>query len=78
MPALWIRAESGFTPAHYPHYFRMRWQNGFKTHLPQVEHHKFAGTTHYTIVLGESAAAKIADLICELESRLRSPAKVKA
>jgi len=34
--------------------------------------HKFAGTTHYTIVLGERGASRIADLISELASRPRA------
>lgn len=74
VPTLWIRAESGFTRAQPPLYADVVAEQ-FRTHLPQVEHHKFAGTTHYTIVLGESAAAKVADLIFDLDRRLSSPAK---
>jgi lipase len=69
VPTLWVRAESGFTRAQPP-LFPDALAERFRSYVPQVEHHKFAGTTHYTIVLGEYAAAKIADLICELDSRL--------
>ncbi len=69
VPTLWIRADSGFTRAQPP-LFPDAVAEQFRTYLPQVEHHKLVGTTHYTIVLGEYAAARIADLICELDSRL--------
>lgn len=74
VPTLWIRAESGFTPAQPP-LFPDALAAQFRAYLPQVEDHKFTGTTHYTIALGEHAAAKIADLICELDSRLSSQQK---
>jgi len=69
VPTLLVRAESGFTRTQPP-LFPDAVAEQFRTYLPQVEHHKLAGTTHYTIVLGEYAAAKIADLICELDRRL--------
>jgi len=43
-----------------------------RTHILQVEDHKFAGTTHYTIVLVSAALSRIADLISELASRPRA------
>jgi lipase len=73
VPTLLIRAEHGFIPGQPP-LFPDALAEQFRTCLPQIEDHKFAGTTHYTIVLGEYGAAKIADLICELNRRLRSPA----
>ncbi len=68
VPTLLIRAESGFTPGQPP-LFPDALAAQFQTYLPHIEDHKFKGTTHYTIVLGEYAAAKTADLICELASR---------
>jgi len=73
VPTLLIRAEHGFIPGQPP-LFPDALAGQFRTYLPHIEDHKFAGTTHYTIVLGENAAAKIADLISELNRRLRSPA----
>jgi pimeloyl-ACP methyl ester carboxylesterase len=71
MPTLLLRAESGFVPGQPP-LFPDALAAQFRTCLPHLEDHKFAGTSHYTIVLGELAAARIADLICELDTRLRS------
>jgi len=73
VPTLWIRADSGFTPAQPP-LFPDALAAQFRAYLPQVEDHKFTGTTHYTIALGEHAATKVADLICELDSRPRTRA----
>lgn len=73
VPTLLVRAEHGFIPGQPP-LFPDALAEQFRSCLRQIEDHKFAGTTHYTIVLGEYGAAKIADLICELNGRLRSPA----
>ena len=73
VPTLLIRAENGFIPGQPP-LFPDALAEQFRTCLPQIEDHKFVGTTHYTIVLGESGARKIADLICEMSGRLHSPA----
>ncbi|MFZ0418592.1 MAG: alpha/beta hydrolase [Candidatus Sulfotelmatobacter sp.] len=70
VPALFLRAESGLTPAQPP-LFPDALAAEVRTHLPQVEDHKFAGTTHYTIALGERGSSRIADLICDLASRPR-------
>jgi pimeloyl-ACP methyl ester carboxylesterase len=69
VPTLLLRAESGFTPGQAP-LFPDALAAQFKNLLPQIEDHKLAGTTHYTIVLGEKAAAKIADLIVEMDGKL--------
>jgi len=69
VPTLLLRAESGFVPGQAP-LFPDALAAQFQTLLPHIEDHKFAGTTHYTIVLGEKAAAKIADLIVELVAEL--------
>ena len=73
VPTLLLRAESGFTPGQPP-LFPDAIAAEFQTYVPHIEDHKFAGTTHYTIALGERAAARIADFICELASRPRSGA----
>jgi len=71
VPTLLLRAESGFVPAQPP-LFPDAIVPEFRKHIPHLEVDKFVGTTHYTIVLGESAAGRIADLIAERCSPLRS------
>jgi pimeloyl-ACP methyl ester carboxylesterase len=71
VPTLLLRAESGFIPGQPP-LFPDALAAQFRNCLPHLEDHKLAGTTHYTIALGESAASRIADLICELATRLRT------
>ena len=71
VPTMMLRAEKGFTkdqPALYPDDVLAE----MKELVPGIEDHKLAGTTHYTIVLGEKAAAKTADLICEMADRIKS------
>ena len=69
VPTLWIRAESGLTPGQPP-LFPDGLVAEFRTCVPHVEDHKLAGTTHYTIALGEQGAKKIADLISALAGAL--------
>jgi len=73
VPALLLRAERGFTTAQPP-LFPDALAAQIRTHVPHIEDHKFAGTTHYTIALGDRAATTIADLIVELAHRVTSPA----
>jgi len=68
MPTILLRAERGFTPDQPP-LFPDQLAAEMQTFVPHIEDHKFAGTTHYTIALGQSAAARIADLIVELAAR---------
>jgi pimeloyl-ACP methyl ester carboxylesterase len=68
VPTLFLRAESGLTPGQAP-LFPDKLATEFRSYVPHVEDHKFAGTTHYTIALGERGATRIADLISELASR---------
>jgi len=74
VPTILLRAERGFTPDQPP-LFPDEVAAEIRTWVPHIEDHKFSGTTHYTIALGEQAAAKTADMICELADRLRLPAK---
>ena len=69
VPTILLRAERGFTPDQPP-LFPDELVAEIRTWLPHMEDHKFTGTTHYTIALGERAARKTADLICELAHRL--------
>jgi lipase len=75
VPTMLLRAESGFTPDQPPLY-PDRVVAQIRTCVPHIADHKFAGTTHYTVVLGERGAGKIADLICEMAGQnLASPAR---
>lgn len=69
VPTLLLRAETGFTPDQPP-LFSDELAKQIRTYVPHIEDHKFSGTTHYTIVLGEGPAAKVADLVCDLARRV--------
>jgi len=71
VPTLLLRAERGFTPAQPP-LFPDALLPQIRACVPHIEDHKLASTTHYTIVLGERSAVRVADLISELASRLLS------
>lgn len=75
VPTLFVRAERGFTPAQPP-LFPDELAAQILTYVPHVEDYKLAGTTHYTIALGDRAATRIADLVVELADRLRGPVKM--
>ena len=71
VPTLLLRAESGFLPGQPP-LLSDAVAAQIREYVPAIEDHKFAGTTHYTIALGERAATKVADLVCQLASRPRT------
>ena len=62
VPVYLLRAETGFTRAQPPLYADSV-VNDIRSVIPHVEDRKIAGTTHYTIVLGDHGATEIADLI---------------
>jgi lipase len=72
VPTLMLRAEQGFTPGQNPLYPDAI-AGEIKKLIPQLEDQKFSGTTHYTIMLGHEAAAKIAERIFELSERVSKP-----
>jgi len=74
VPTILLRAARGFIPDQPP-LLPDELAEEVRTYVPHIEDHKFPGTTHYTIALGERAAAMTADIICELADRLRLPAK---
>jgi lipase len=73
VPTIFLRAERGFTPDQPP-LFPDQLAAEIRKYVPHIEDHKFPGTTHYTIVLGRSAAARVTDLIYELATRVHSHA----
>jgi len=70
VPTILLRAEKGFVPDQAP-LLPDELAAEIRSYVPQVEDHKFSGTTHYTIVLGEDHAARTADVICGLAERLQ-------
>ena len=74
VPTLLVRAERGFTPAQPP-LFPDELAAQILTYVPHAEDYKLAGTTHYTVALGDRAATRIADLIVEMAHRLPAGAR---
>ena len=62
VPALFVRAEAGFLPGQPP-LFSDAMVDEIRKLTPQIQDHKFTGTTHYTLAIGKRAASQIADLI---------------
>jgi lipase len=74
VPVMMLRAETGFAPA-FPPLFPDSVVGEIRELVPQIEDRKFAGTTHYTLVLGNYGATQIADLIAEFAERCRTSSK---
>src|SRR6267378_759968 len=68
VPILLLRATSGFTPEQ-PRLIPDAALEQMRELLPSLEEETIPGTTHYTIVLGERGASRIADLIEEFSLR---------
>jgi pimeloyl-ACP methyl ester carboxylesterase len=71
VPVLMLRAAAGFVPNQPPLFPDLVFEE-IRMHVPHIEDHKFSGTTHYTIVMGERGASAIADLIVEFARRCES------
>ncbi len=71
VPTILVRAVSGFTPDQPP-LFPDNVVAEIRDCVPHIEDHKIPGATHYTLALGETAAAKIAEIICALAQRIAS------
>jgi lipase len=74
VPVLMLRAETGFAPA-FPPLFPDSVVGEIRELVPQIQDRKFAGTTHYTLVLGNGGATQIADLIVEFAERCKPSSK---
>jgi lipase len=68
VPTLLLRAARGFTPDQ-PQLIPDSALAEARALLPTLEEETIPGTTHYTIVLGERGASRIADLIVEFAER---------
>lgn len=72
VPVMLIRAEHGFVPASAPLYPVSSLEQ-YRSQVPQLEDHFLVGTTHYTIVLGDTGATRIATLIDDFAERCEAP-----
>lgn len=68
VPIMLLRATSGFTPEQ-PRLIPDAALEQMRALLPSLEEETIADTTHYTIVLGDRGASRIADLIEEFSIR---------
>jgi lipase len=68
VPVRLLRAEAGFTPGQPP-IFPDSMMGLFRECVPGMQEEIITGTTHYTILLGERGASKVADLIVEFAER---------
>jgi lipase len=68
VPTLLLRAAKGFTPDQ-PQLIPDSALAEMRALLPSLEEETIPGTTHYTIVLGERGASRIANLIEEFSAR---------
>jgi pimeloyl-ACP methyl ester carboxylesterase len=68
VPVMLLRATAGFA-ADRPQLIPDAAVREMRTFLPDLEEETIPGTTHYTIVLGERGASRVADLIDEFSAR---------
>jgi lipase len=68
VPVRLLRAEAGFTPGQPP-IFPDSMMGLFRECVPGMQEEIITGTTHYTILLGERGASRVADLIIEFAER---------
>jgi lipase len=74
VPTLLLRAERGFTPDQ-PQLIPDSALAEMRELLPTLEEETIPGSTHYTIVLGERGASRVADVIDEFSQRCESEKK---
>jgi len=77
VPVLLLRATSGFTPDQPP-LLPDPVLAQMRACLPGLEEETIPGTTHYTIVLGERGASRVADLIEEFTRRCQPSGTTRA
>ena len=69
VPVLMIRADNGFAPG-MPPLFPEAMMAEFRSFVPGMEEETIPETTHYTMVLGNRGATKIAELLMEFARRV--------
>jgi pimeloyl-ACP methyl ester carboxylesterase len=68
VPVMLLRAATGFA-LDRPQLIPDHAVDQIRTFLPELQEETIPGTTHYTIVLGERGASRVADLIDEFTER---------
>lgn len=71
VPVLLLRAEKGFEP-NQPPIFPDSVMPAFRECIPEMKEEVIAGTTHFTITLGDRGATRVADLIVEFAETCES------
>lgn len=71
VPVLLLRAAAGFA-SDRPQLIPDSAVEQMRAYLPDLEEETIPGTTHYTIVLGERGASRVADLIDEFTARCQT------
>ncbi|MDQ1639158.1 MAG: hypothetical protein QOF62_2497 [Pyrinomonadaceae bacterium] len=75
VPVMLLRAETGFA-LDRPPLIPDAAVEQMRSFLPQIEDEMIPGTTHYTIVLGERGASRVADVIEEFSQRCQATQSV--
>jgi pimeloyl-ACP methyl ester carboxylesterase len=68
VPVLMIRADNGFAPG-MPPLFPEAMMAEFRSFVPGMEEETIAGSTHYTMVLGNRGATRIAEFLDDFARR---------
>ncbi|MGO9337483.1 MAG: alpha/beta fold hydrolase [Terracidiphilus sp.] len=71
VPVLMLRAPAGFVPGAPP-LFPDAMIEQMRKLVPAMDDKVIAGTTHYTLVMGKTGAARIADLAIDFATRCES------
>jgi lipase len=72
LPVLMLRAPAGFIPGSPP-LFPDAIMEQMRACIPQMEDHLIPDSTHYTMLLGDSGATAVANLIDDFAGRCLSP-----
>jgi lipase len=76
VPVLMLRAPAGFVP-NQPPLFPDAMIEQMRAYVPAMEEQTISGTTHYTIVMGNLGATRIADLLDDFAHRCQ-PTQIAA
>jgi lipase len=71
VPVLMLRAPAGFLPSQPP-LFPDVVMDQMRNYLPAMEEETVPGTTHYTVVMGNPGATRVADLIVDFANRCQT------
>jgi hypothetical protein len=71
VPVLMLRAPAGFVPGAPPLFPEVMIEQMRKL-APAMDDELIAGTTHYTLVMGKTGAARVADLANDFAARCES------